>query len=621
MDPLLLYLIRTDERTLDVLVRLFVERPCTAAARKAEIVKAMRNPRAVERVLQRLRPEALAALSVLIDAGDLVPRGALLAELHAALGSGGAPALEALAAAGLAFAATNGDRIGLPAPIAEVLAPFVPALEPLVEAQGESDALRFDEAVVLALLAGARPRVNRDGRVNVTDLRKLEKRIAGSPRIAHRFNLLVDALLDDDVLHIGDRLELLAKRAGQHLGQPFAAWYETIVRRPLRWWPAYRAYTLVSAAGAGWVPEESLLRVLRLQRMAWDRSDPREQLDRLVELLLLERSSDGRLVRAPQPPSPENGKLVVQPSFEVLAPPDTPPWVIAELGRFAELQHADRFATFRLSEAAAQLAIDEGASIDELVALLSAHAAHGVPQNVQHTLRRWTQKARRAVLSTGVAVYFDDAAQAAAAARALAAGQMDATALGDRVLVVPIWEQSRVRSLLRKLSMRVVERQPDEPPDLDEPAECPSAVDESGVRGQIPLQAARLQAELRPKMGTRARTEAAPPTRSSVSDLRATLERAAKRGDPLLVRAWDLERVVRVQRLRPRGANVYAEVATVEGDEAFSISLDAIVDAQPIASRGPLVSCDKVGRNDPCPCGSGKKYKRCCLGAASQLQS
>ena len=25
---------------------------------------------------------------------------------------------------------------------------------------------------------------------------------------------------------------------------------------------------------------------------------------------------------------------------------------------------------------------------------------------------------------------------------------------------------------------------------------------------------------------------------------------------------------------------------------------------------------EKVGRNDPCPCGSGKKYKNCCLGAA-----
>ncbi|MCL6591559.1 MAG: SEC-C domain-containing protein [Firmicutes bacterium] len=22
----------------------------------------------------------------------------------------------------------------------------------------------------------------------------------------------------------------------------------------------------------------------------------------------------------------------------------------------------------------------------------------------------------------------------------------------------------------------------------------------------------------------------------------------------------------------------------------------------------------KTGRNEPCPCGSGKKYKKCCLG-------
>jgi preprotein translocase subunit SecA len=25
-----------------------------------------------------------------------------------------------------------------------------------------------------------------------------------------------------------------------------------------------------------------------------------------------------------------------------------------------------------------------------------------------------------------------------------------------------------------------------------------------------------------------------------------------------------------------------------------------------------IVRGDKVGRNDPCPCGSGKKYKKCC---------
>jgi len=28
----------------------------------------------------------------------------------------------------------------------------------------------------------------------------------------------------------------------------------------------------------------------------------------------------------------------------------------------------------------------------------------------------------------------------------------------------------------------------------------------------------------------------------------------------------------------------------------------------------PIVKPPKVGRNDPCPCGSGQKYKRCCLG-------
>ncbi|WP_257720225.1 PBPRA1643 family SWIM/SEC-C metal-binding motif protein [Heliomicrobium modesticaldum] len=26
----------------------------------------------------------------------------------------------------------------------------------------------------------------------------------------------------------------------------------------------------------------------------------------------------------------------------------------------------------------------------------------------------------------------------------------------------------------------------------------------------------------------------------------------------------------------------------------------------------PAVAGPKIGRNDPCPCGSGKKYKKCC---------
>ncbi|MFI8688046.1 SEC-C metal-binding domain-containing protein [Rossellomorea sp. NPDC077527] len=34
---------------------------------------------------------------------------------------------------------------------------------------------------------------------------------------------------------------------------------------------------------------------------------------------------------------------------------------------------------------------------------------------------------------------------------------------------------------------------------------------------------------------------------------------------------------------------------------------------QPLLVPQPVQTGDKVGRNDPCPCGSGKKYKKCCL--------
>lgn len=27
----------------------------------------------------------------------------------------------------------------------------------------------------------------------------------------------------------------------------------------------------------------------------------------------------------------------------------------------------------------------------------------------------------------------------------------------------------------------------------------------------------------------------------------------------------------------------------------------------------PIRGQSKVGRNEPCPCGSGKKYKKCCI--------
>jgi preprotein translocase subunit SecA len=36
-------------------------------------------------------------------------------------------------------------------------------------------------------------------------------------------------------------------------------------------------------------------------------------------------------------------------------------------------------------------------------------------------------------------------------------------------------------------------------------------------------------------------------------------------------------------------------------------------DAGAASSSARVTASSKVGRNDPCPCGSGKKYKKCCL--------
>ena len=75
--------------------------------------------------------------------------------------------------------------------------------------------------------------------------------------------------------------------------------------------------------------------------------------------------------------------------------------------------------------------------------------------------------------------------------------------------------------------------------------------------------------------------------------------------------------IVRNQRTIKRESNVQitdegfdeSAVETVHLDKNTGLPQSGPVDSkpQPIVNVGP-----KVGRNDPCPCGSGKKYKNCC---------
>ena len=52
-------------------------------------------------------------------------------------------------------------------------------------------------------------------------------------------------------------------------------------------------------------------------------------------------------------------------------------------------------------------------------------------------------------------------------------------------------------------------------------------------------------------------------------------------------------------------------LASIQHDVAHSI-YHVSIKKEPPRKRAPVVAGKKVGRNDPCPCGSGKKYKYCC---------
>ncbi|HEY4136584.1 MAG TPA: YchJ family protein [Alphaproteobacteria bacterium] len=61
-------------------------------------------------------------------------------------------------------------------------------------------------------------------------------------------------------------------------------------------------------------------------------------------------------------------------------------------------------------------------------------------------------------------------------------------------------------------------------------------------------------------------------------------------------------------RFKGNGQNgVHHERSQFRKDGARWLYVDGVMDP-----KGQPVRVTKIGRNDPCPCGSGKKYKKCC---------
>jgi len=51
---------------------------------------------------------------------------------------------------------------------------------------------------------------------------------------------------------------------------------------------------------------------------------------------------------------------------------------------------------------------------------------------------------------------------------------------------------------------------------------------------------------------------------------------------------------------------------TIERKKEKEMAALQFVGGEASAKKQPVIAQKKAGRNDPCPCGSGKKYKKCC---------
>ena len=77
---------------------------------------------------------------------------------------------------------------------------------------------------------------------------------------------------------------------------------------------------------------------------------------------------------------------------------------------------------------------------------------------------------------------------------------------------------------------------------------------------------------------------------------------------PAVVRVQSSERAAEITAICDEHG--WKVIAGIEPDVPEDTSdVDRLLAPLHQAARDP-----KVGRNDPCPCGSGKKFKKCCLG-------
>ncbi|MEK5032759.1 helicase-associated domain-containing protein [Paenibacillus sp. FSL R7-0302] len=101
----------------------------------------------------------------------------------------------------------------------------------------------------------------------------------------------------------------------------------------------------------------------------------------------------------PQASASASPGFIVQPDFEVLVPPEVPYTVRWTLAGCAELLHHEDLWSFRLTRERLEAAADQGFAPGEVISWLNAHAAGGLPEQVELALRQWARAIGRTELA------------------------------------------------------------------------------------------------------------------------------------------------------------------------------------------------------------------------------
>ena len=77
----------------------------------------------------------------------------------------------------------------------------------------------------------------------------------------------------------------------------------------------------------------------------------------------------------------------------------------------------------------------------------------------------------------------------------------------------------------------------------------------------------------------------------------------------VLAKNYTLEDLLKTYKRRYINNKIISSTTVLYRSNAFSSTLGIIEDNE---NKPQIDTSHKIGRNDPCPCGSGKKYKKCC---------